>query len=806
MTRKIKILILLCCLFPWMRAVADPINTTVGRGSICPNNEVVIPVTVSNCNGVAAISLALSFDNTKVNYEGYQNVNSAVSTMLVNQSNGMIYMTWANMSAVNIGDGTLLELRFTGLNGNTNLNWNTSQCEYSDVSGTTLQANYYNGSVTVYGVPDITSHPTDRSLTEGQSTYFDVGASGQGLNYQWQVKTLTGNLWQDLTNDSHHSSVNSSRLYVNNITMEMDGNQYRCVVSGTCPSPVTSNSALLKVEQFIPTIVTSVGSVSTCPDEAFSVPITVTNCNNVGAISLALNFNGSVVTYLGYENANEELANGTMRVNAARGTVYLTWASSNHPLNIGDGTLVSLVFKSASNESSLSWNTAQCEYATLAGNTLPTSYNNGHLSIYYSPSINSHPSDRTVEEGSNTNFSISASGQGLSYQWQMSQDQGISWETLSNNNHYSNVNWSTLNVNNVEATMEGLRYRCVVNGTCEPAVISNYGTLHVIGANPTIVTTAGSINTCSQTEFGIPISVTHCNNVGAISLALSYNTNIMTYAGYEGLNPELSNGQLQVNATHGMVFIAWASTSGANVGDGNLLTLNFTALSGTSGLNWNTSYCEYANPHGNPLPASYVNGNVSVGDLSFTITTQPTNQTVTMEENTTFTIATNGPTNGFQWQVSHDEGASWNNISVNEHYANPTSNTLNVNNVLLGMNGYRYRCVVRGSCGVQYSSVAILTVQLPVNYYEIVLSVEPEESGTVSGAGAHEEGENCTVTATPAMGYDFVNWTEDGVEVSQDSAYTFMVETNRDLVAHFTLQEIDIVANVVPIGSGTVNG
>jgi hypothetical protein len=789
-----------------MRAVADPINTTVGRGSICPNDEVVIPVTVSNCNGVAAISLALSFDNTKVNYEGYQNLNSAVSTMLVNQSNGTIYMTWANMSAVNVGDGTLLELRFTGLSGNTNLSWNTSQCEYSDVTGTTLQANYYNGSVNVYGVPNITSHPADHNLTEGQSSYFDVGASGEGLVYQWQVKTLTGNLWQDLTNDSHHSSVNSWRLYVNNVTMEMNGNQYRCVVSGTCPSPVTSRAALLNVEQFIPTIVTSVGSASTCPDEAFSVPITVTNCNNVSAISLALNYNASLVTYLGYENANEELANGTMRVNAARGTVYLTWASSNHALNIGDGTLVSLVFKSASDESSLSWNTAQCEYATLAGNSLPTSYNNGHLSIYYSPSINSHPSDRTVEEGSNTNFSISASGQGLSYQWQMSQDQGISWETLSNDTHYSNVNRSTLYVSNVDATMEGLRYRCVVNGTCEPSVTSNYGTLHVIGANPPIVTTAGSINTCSQTEFGIPISVTHCNNVGAISLALSYNTNIMTFAGYEGLNPELTNGQLQVNATHGVVFIAWASIAGANVGDGNLLTLNFTALSGTSGMNWNTSYCEYASPRGEPLPASYVNGNVSVGDLSFTITAQPTNQTVTMEDNATFTIATNGPTSGFQWQVSQDEGASWSNIRADEHYANSTTNTLNINNVPLEMNGYRYRCVVSGSCGVQYSSVAILTVQLPVNYYEIVLSVEPEDGGTVSGAGAHEEGENCTVTATPATGYNFVNWTESGIEVSQNPAYTFMVVANRELVAHFTLQDIDIVANVVPNESGTING
>lgn len=806
MTRKIRILILLCSLIPWMRAVADPIVTSVGSGSICPDDEVVIPVTVTNCNGVAAISIALNFDNTKVSYQGYQNLNSTVSTMLVNASGGTVYMTWANMSAVNVSDGTLLELRFQGITGSTGLIWNTTQCEYSDASGTVLQSNYNNGSINVYAIPSITSNPSNRDLVEGQSTNFDVGASGSGLSYQWQIKTIYDSDWQDLSNGGNHSNVNSWRLNVNNVTLDMNGNQYRCVVSGTCPSPVTSEAATLTVEVYIPTIVTSTGSVSTCPDQAFSIPINVTNCNNVGAISLALDFDQNLVTYIGYENANSQLSNGTMRVNANRGTVYFTWASSNHTLEIGDGELISLVFRSASGNSSLSWNTSECEYSNLAGQELPTAFNGSNLNIYFPPSINSHPSDRTVTEGQNTNFSISASGQGLSYQWQMSQDQGISWENLSNGENYSNVNSSTLYVNNVQMSMEGLRYRCEVHGTCEPWVTSNYGVLHVQGFVPTIVTTAGSLNTCSETEFGIPISVTNCNNVGAISLSLAYNTNILTYAGYEGLNPALNGGQLQVNAANGSVFIAWASIDGANVGNGNLITIKFTALSGTCSLSWNTAYCEYANPQGVAYPANYNNGNVSVGDLSFTITQQPSNQTVTMEESTTFAIATSGPTSGYQWQVSQDGGASWSNISAGDHYANPNTTTLGVNNVSLDMNGYRYRCVISGSCGVQYTSVAILTVQLPVNYYQITLTADPTEGGSTEGAGAYEQETSCTVTATPATGYDFVNWTENGTEVSTEASYTFTVGADRNLVAHFTLRELSIVVNVIPVGSGSVEG
>ena len=56
-------------------------------------------------------------------------------------------------------------------------------------------------------------------------------------------------------------------------------------------------------------------------------------------------------------------------------------------------------------------------------------------------------------------------------------------------------------------------------------------------------------------------------------------------------------------------------------------------------------------------------------------------------------------------------------------------------------------------------------------------------TGTCSGTFNH--GESCTVTATANEGYAFVNWTENGEEVSTESAYSFVVTADRNLVANF---------------------
>ena len=92
--------------------------------------------------------------------------------------------------------------------------------------------------------------------------------------------------------------------------------------------------------------------------------------------------------------------------------------------------------------------------------------------------------------------------------------------------------------------------------------------------------------------------------------------------------------------------------------------------------------------------------------------------------------------------------------------------------------------------------------------FNITLSANPAEGGTVSGGGPHYEYSYCSVMATPAPGYEFVNWTEDGIEVSTSASYTFMVSGPRNLVANFqeqvTYYSIRLSAN--PADAGTVEG
>ena len=75
-----------------------------------------------------------------------------------------------------------------------------------------------------------------------------------------------------------------------------------------------------------------------------------------------------------------------------------------------------------------------------------------------------------------------------------------------------------------------------------------------------------------------------------------------------------------------------------------------------------------------------------------------------------------------------------------------------------------------------------------VTTYAIVATANLPEGGTVAGTDYYANGASCTLTATPAFGYDFVNWTENGTVVSTDAEYTFTVSSARTLVANFESQ------------------
>ncbi len=78
----------------------------------------------------------------------------------------------------------------------------------------------------------------------------------------------------------------------------------------------------------------------------------------------------------------------------------------------------------------------------------------------------------------------------------------------------------------------------------------------------------------------------------------------------------------------------------------------------------------------------------------------------------------------YQWQVSTDAGANWNNVANGAGpnggvYSGANTAVMIINNATTAMNGYRYRCVASGVCTPSATSAAALfTVSANVTYYE----------------------------------------------------------------------------------------
>ena len=100
----------------------------------------------------------------------------------------------------------------------------------------------------------------------------------------------------------------------------------------------------------------------------------------------------------------------------------------------------------------------------------------------------------------------------------------------------------------------------------------------------------------------------------------------------------------------------------------------------------------------------------------------------------------------------------------------------------------------------------VANFEAEVQTYNIRVSANPMLAGTVTGGGTFQQGETCTVTATPNNGYNFVNWTENGNVVSTNASYSFTVTGNRMLVANFQAQSFTITATADPVNGGTVTG
>jgi hypothetical protein len=116
--------------------------------------------------------------------------------------------------------------------------------------------------------------------------------------------------------------------------------------------------------------------------------------------------------------------------------------------------------------------------------------------------------------------------------------------------------------------------------------------------------------------------------------------------------------------------------------------------------------------------------------------------------------------------------------------------------------------VVSSNAIYQFTATANrnLVANFTLNTYTISAVANPTAGGSITGAGNYNHGASVSLVATPNTGYTFVNWTENGQQVSSNATYQFTATANRNLVANFSPTSYTIAATANPTAGGTITG
>jgi uncharacterized repeat protein (TIGR03803 family) len=385
------------------------------------------------------------------------------------------------------------------------------------------------------------------------------------------------------------------------------------------------------------------------------------------------------------------------------------------------------------------------EYKAAFTNSVGTTFTStATLTVQYAPVLMTGPSSQTVTAGQNATFTAAANGNPTAtVQWQVSTDGGATFTNISG------ATSTTLTLSSVQASQNSDEYQAVFTNSFGTATTSA-ATLAVQYAPAVTTNPSDQTVTAGQT---------------------------VTFTAAVDANPT-AIVQWQVSTDSGKTF---RNISGAT---NSALTLTNVQPS----QNGDEYQAVFTNSIGTTTTAS---AKLTV-QFTPTITTNPSNQTITADGTATFTAAANGnPTPTVQWQVSTGSGTTWTDIS------GATSTTLTLNNVSFFLNGSEYRAVFANSVGAGTSTTAMLIVQTTPaitssnnttftvgqsGSYIVTATGSPTptltESETLPSGVAFTDNGNGTATlaGTPAAGtqgtYQFTITAHNGVGNSATQSFT----------------------------------
>ncbi len=349
-------------------------------------------------------------------------------------------------------------------NGYTFVNWNTKK----DGSGTSYSAGASytaNVSVTLYAQWKqnlaITAQPSDVNCTVGSKATFTVTATGSSLSYLWQYSKDSGKTW--VTSGASGNKTNTISFTT---TSGHNDYKYRCVVTDEDGNTVTSNAATLTVTQKL--------SITNQPKSV--------SCKTSAKATFSVTATGSSLSY-------------QWQYSKDSGKTWVTsGASGNKTSSINFTTTVS--------HNGYQY---RCVITDGSGNKVTSS--TATLTITDVLTITSQPTSVSCKTGAKATFSVTATGNSLSYKWQYSKDSGKTWITSNaSGNKTSSISFAAT------ASHNGYQYRCVITNGSGNKVMSSAATLTItdvltITSQPTSVSCkTGAKATFSVTAIGSSLS------------------------------------------------------------------------------------------------------------------------------------------------------------------------------------------------------------------------------------------------------------------------------------------------------------
>ncbi len=294
--------------------------------------------------------------------------------------------------------------------------------------------------------------------------------------------------------------------------------------------------------------------------------------------------------------------------------------------------------------------------------------------------IETQPVSMSACEEEHVTFSVGATGDLISYQWQ-SNNGGDTWAAING------ATGASVTVPAVLANT-GFKYRVVISSACGP-VTSDEATL----------TVSKKLAVTEQ-----PVSTTVCEDQAAA---------FTVQAAGDGVDYQWQS------STDGT---SWTDIAGADAA-------GFTLASASLALDGMKYRVVMENACGTLTSAAAVLTVVK----KLEIQTQPVSVTVCEDETATFTVGATGSDLTYQWQTNNG-GATWTNI------AGSTGNSLTVP-AAAAQDGVKYRAVINSTCGTLNSAEATLTVtpKLRITAQPAAITVCEDEPATftVGATGAN---------------------------------------------------------------------